>query len=77
MFLLDYGGMKLRGRPPLAHSNSQDGKKGKKDIEQLMGIKRKGWLEGSQSHINKAEWELGFSACDKKQIMHISPRSSC
>lgn len=39
MFLLDCGRLQLRGRPPLAHSNSQEGKKGKKEVEELMGIK--------------------------------------
>lgn len=39
MVLLDYGGLQLKGRPLLAHSNSQEGKKGKKEAEQLMGIK--------------------------------------
>lgn len=75
MFLLVYGGLKLRERPLLAHSNSQEGKKGKQEVERLMGIKSKEWPEGSQSHIKKAEWELGFSTCDKQQ--NVSPRSSC
>lgn len=39
MFLLDYGGLQLKGRPPLAHPNSQEGKKGRKEAEQLMGTK--------------------------------------
>ena len=80
MILLDYGGLQLRGRPPLAHSNRHGGKKGKGERETDGGKRmkrRNGWPEDSQCHIKKAKWKLGLSTCDKQQSVNISLYSSC